>query len=398
VATPTGWAAVAVRGLNFAATASGSIDAAEQAMNGNWSAAFLIGANVGLARLRGLGEPCKRISDAAFYGQKALNAFGAVQGAQGAVDKFKQGDYVGAFLDTLETGLNAYRFTQSCFTADTPIQARRDGKQVELRFDQLREGDEVLSCAENEPQGPVQWRRVEEIFVRTSNVLNLHVGCQVIRTTAEHPFYVLGKGWIPAGLLEPGDPLRSHDGRWLGVEAVTDSGEVTTVYNCRVAEYHTYFVGATAWGFTVWAHNADCNNTKGTVFENLVTNRFVRKAINPFFRTSRRAGFDVVTLEGNRVVINEAKFANRLQYDDFSAITTNLRRNAAEVQQSLAGSTNLDRAQKAQVRSTLDQFLSGGIPNNLSIRVITGNAPVGPRLQERIANNTAGLPVDFVEF
>jgi hypothetical protein len=43
VATPTGWAAVAVRGLNFAATVSGSIDAAEQAMNGNWSAAFLIG-------------------------------------------------------------------------------------------------------------------------------------------------------------------------------------------------------------------------------------------------------------------------------------------------------------------------------------------------------------------
>jgi hypothetical protein len=29
------------------------------------------------------------------------------------------------------------------------------------------------------------------------------------------------------------------------------------VYNMRVAEYHTYFVGCEAWGFSVWAHNSD---------------------------------------------------------------------------------------------------------------------------------------------
>jgi hypothetical protein len=28
------------------------------------------------------------------------------------------------------------------------------------------------------------------------------------------------------------------------------------VYNCRVAEYHTYFVGDEGWGFSVWAHNS----------------------------------------------------------------------------------------------------------------------------------------------
>jgi filamentous hemagglutinin len=31
---------------------------------------------------------------------------------------------------------------------------------------------------------------------------------------------------------------------------------VATVYNLRVAEYHTYFVGSLEWGFSVWAHNA----------------------------------------------------------------------------------------------------------------------------------------------
>ena len=28
------------------------------------------------------------------------------------------------------------------------------------------------------------------------------------------------------------------------------------VYNLRVADYHTYFVGDASWGFALWAHNA----------------------------------------------------------------------------------------------------------------------------------------------
>ncbi len=28
------------------------------------------------------------------------------------------------------------------------------------------------------------------------------------------------------------------------------------MYNVRVADHHTYFVGTDEWGFSVWAHNA----------------------------------------------------------------------------------------------------------------------------------------------
>src|SRR5262249_40864684 len=48
------------------------------------------------------------------------------------------------------------------------------------------------------------------------------------------------------------------------VEGVEDTGEFATVYNLRVADFHTYFVGCDAWGFSVWAHNADYAIVKGT--------------------------------------------------------------------------------------------------------------------------------------
>ncbi len=67
-----------------------------------------------------------------------------------------------------------------------------------------------------------------------------------------------------AYLLKVGDRLRSDDGETVTVEAVCDSGTIETVYNCRVAEYHTYFIGSAAWQWSVWAHNACTGQTGGT--------------------------------------------------------------------------------------------------------------------------------------
>jgi hypothetical protein len=62
--------------------------------------------------------------------------------------------------------------------------------------------------------------------------------------------------------LKPGDLLPGHDGRWVSVEEVVDTGEWETVYNLQVADHHTYFVGSEEWGFSVWAHNAEgCGQT-----------------------------------------------------------------------------------------------------------------------------------------
>ena len=77
----------------------------------------------------------------------------------------------------------------------------------------------------------------------------------LIKTTGEHPFWVYDKGWVPAAEVRPGDLLSSHDGQWIPVEEVFDTGEFASLYNCRVQDYSTYFVGGEDWGFSVWAHN-----------------------------------------------------------------------------------------------------------------------------------------------
>jgi hypothetical protein len=40
---------------------------------------------------------------------------------------------------------------------------------------------------------------------------------------------------------------------------VAPSGQRATVYNWRIAEYHTYYVSAAEASPSLWAHNAGCN-------------------------------------------------------------------------------------------------------------------------------------------
>jgi hypothetical protein len=140
-----------------------------------------------------------------------------------------------------------------CFAAGTPLLTPEGAKAVEC----LRPGDLVLSRAEEDVGGVIEAKAVEEVFVRVALVLAVQVRGRVIRTTAEHPFYVFGRGWVSACYLCAGDLLASQDGQVILVERVAETREVATVYNVRVADYHTYFVGCGEWGFSVWAHNAE---------------------------------------------------------------------------------------------------------------------------------------------
>ena len=140
----------------------------------------------------------------------------------------------------------------TCFVAGTPLLTPEGQKAIE----QFNPGDLILSRPEADCDAPIEVKEVEHCFVRVAHILEIHVGGQIIETTAEHPFYVRKLGWRCAHQLEAGDELNSHDGQWIAVQEVVDREKISTVYNLRVADYHTYFVGSRQWSFSVWAHNA----------------------------------------------------------------------------------------------------------------------------------------------
>jgi hypothetical protein len=156
---------------------------------------------------------------------------------------------VGDILANACKALNA-----GCFAAGTKLRTREGFKGVE----QIEPGDWLLSRDEYDPAGELTFKQVEARFERTGQILHLHAGGEVIRTTPEHPFFVYDKGWTAAGALGAGDVIRTDAG-WVAVEEVFDTGLFETVYNCRVADFHTYFVACAEWDFSVWAHNTSCD-------------------------------------------------------------------------------------------------------------------------------------------
>jgi hypothetical protein len=69
------------------------------------------------------------------------------------------------------------------------------------------------------------------MFLTRKRIVSLHLGGNVIRTTADHPFFVSGKGWVNARALRAGDLLATSDGQRVPVEGISDGGEQAIVYS-----------------------------------------------------------------------------------------------------------------------------------------------------------------------
>lgn len=197
-------------------------------------------------------------------------AEGTIQGTKGLV-KETVTESVGAVSEVVETQAknlpDAARTTAksaeqaldivagqrpTCFAAGTPVLTPHGAKKIE----DLEVGDVIWSRSEDNPQAEVRKSHVEKVFKLSGQILELRVNGQLIETTAEHPFFVAGKGWVPGHELLPGDQLVGLEDQTSLVESVVSTQQRTTVYNIRVAEDHTYFVGCREWGFELWVHNA----------------------------------------------------------------------------------------------------------------------------------------------
>ncbi|WP_207398094.1 choice-of-anchor D domain-containing protein [Bremerella alba] len=140
----------------------------------------------------------------------------------------------------------------TCFVAGTPVCTPNGSKNIE----NLKVGDVIWTRPEDDPSANIRESYIERVFELAGTILELRVNGHLIETTSEHPFYVVGDGWKPGHQLEPGDRLAGLSEDSSLVESVTVTEHQKKVYNLRVAEDHTYFIGGDDWGFAVWVHNS----------------------------------------------------------------------------------------------------------------------------------------------
>jgi len=134
-----------------------------------------------------------------------------------------------------------------CFGAGTPV-LMADGSHRAI--EEIKVGDLVLSKSES--TGEVDPRKVVQTFVKEApSTLVLTLGKEIVQTTNEHPFYVLGRGFVPAASIGIGNSIVTRAGPPVKLIA-SGKGFAARVYNFEVEEFHTYFVGSEA----LWVHNA----------------------------------------------------------------------------------------------------------------------------------------------
>ncbi len=108
----------------------------------------------------------------------------------------------------------------------------------------IQKGDEVYS--RNAETGETEFKEVEEVFCTTAHTI-YHIwidGKGEIKTTAYHPVYVEGQGWVTAINLREGDAIETMDGMACITKIVKERHEEPVpVYNFHVKEWASYFVG-----------------------------------------------------------------------------------------------------------------------------------------------------------
>jgi hypothetical protein len=115
-------------------------------------------------------------------------------------------------------------------------------------IEQVTVGDFVWAWSDG--SAAVVRRRVSRVFVRPSEaVLAVEYvagrgAVDRVVATLEHPFRVVGKGWVAASRLVPGDVLQCiAPGDTVWVVRVLNDGRRVDVFNFEVEGEHTYFVG-----------------------------------------------------------------------------------------------------------------------------------------------------------
>jgi hypothetical protein len=151
----------------------------------------------------------------------------------------------------------------------SPIDAQY-GKSRLVPINHLKVGDEVLATAEWKEGGAGSadsgnsYEKITDIFSSKKSQIIIHLTLgngEVLTATQGHPFRTL-EGWRDAALLKKGDKLILEEkgpvktkARIVSVDATSRETKVLEVFNLKVSNAHTFYVGNDG----VLVHNTSCS-------------------------------------------------------------------------------------------------------------------------------------------
>jgi hypothetical protein len=164
-----------------------------------------------------------------------------------------------AVTRAIEAVARAQRRTGLCFPAGTPV-LMADGSTKPI--EEVEVGDLVWSDDPGDGEAASGRRVTAHLRNWTERLVHVAVDQDgdgdadgEVRATGEHPFWTVGRGWVEAQHLQPGDVLQSPDGTAPVVTCAQSVLTTCDTFNLTIAETHTYF--ALAGELPVLVHNAD---------------------------------------------------------------------------------------------------------------------------------------------
>jgi len=127
-----------------------------------------------------------------------------------------------------------------CFVAGTQVHTDDGVKRIE----DLEAGD--LVTTHNAVSHRMGSAHISTHFSSwTTHLIHVPLPGETITCTAEHPFWVVDRGWTKAAHLTSGDRLQTLTGDGVPILEVTHEkpSKRVRVYNMTVDAPHTYFVG-----------------------------------------------------------------------------------------------------------------------------------------------------------
>lgn len=149
----------------------------------------------------------------------------------------------GAFKLAFKGGLKAAVEACCCFAAGTLIYTERGLIPIE----EIQVGD--LVWARDTKTGETALKPVTQLFYTPAKALYALVTVnelgmeERVEVTDNHPYFVIGHGWLDSIELIPGMQIESFDKSVLTVNSMQSFGGSEVTYNFTVGDFHTYFVG-----------------------------------------------------------------------------------------------------------------------------------------------------------